>query len=359
MQTILVRHVFLRQDLEPIEVVQLSNGSKGATVRSLCRLLDLSRQGQVRRIQRTPKLAEALIQVSMATAAGPRLFDVLLDRVIPIWVLGISEAHLAPHKQELVALIKEHAVEAIERAFSGDAPENPAEAPPMDNTLRQPQEGQGIIVLDIGPVSPADNWQQMGAGLGTMAQGLGQVQMAVTRQAALERAQRVEATLDMMPERIAHLYAMARARKAVTSIPITDTLAALARQFGVEEVGDIPAAQWPEVVATLEGYMRQDMQAALEGQLVAPDITPERLAALRAMPYEEYLRTPEWRARRQEALKRAQYRCQLCNTNQSPLEVHHRTYERLGAEVPEDLFVLCYSCHQWYHRKPDAPGRQA
>jgi hypothetical protein len=192
-----------------------------------------------------------------------------------------------------------------------------------------------------------------------MAQGLGQVQMAVTRQVALERAQHIEVTLDMMPERMAHLFAVARARKAATSIPITDTLAALAAQFGVEEIADIPAAQWPEVVTTLEGYIKQDMQTALDSQLVTPSITPERLAALRAMPYEDYLRTPEWRARRQEALKRAQYRCYLCNTNQSPLEVHHRTYERLGAEAPEDLYVLCDSCHQWYHRKPDAPTRRA
>ncbi len=338
--------------------MRLTDGSTGATVRSLCLLLELSRQGQVQRIKRTPELAAALIQVSVATAAGPRLFDVLLDHALPMWALGISAARLESYKQERVALIKEDAVEAIKRAFSSDASESPAEALPAGDTLRQPQEGPEIILLDIGQGSPANNWQQMGAGLGAMAQGLGQVQMAVTRQAALERAQHVEITLDMMPERLAHLFAVARARKAATSIPITDTLAALATQFGVEEIGDTPAAQWPEVVTALEGYIKRDMQTALESQLVTPSITPERLAALRAMPYEEYLRTSEWRARRQEALKRAGYCCHLCNSNESPLEVHHRTYERLGAEAPEDLYVLCDSCHQWYHRKPDAPTRQ-
>jgi hypothetical protein len=43
------------------------------------------------------------------------------------------------------------------------------------------------------------------------------------------------------------------------------------------------------------------------------------------------------------------------------LQVHHRTYERLGEEVPEDLTVLCLSCHNQWHRgiipgQPDPLG---
>lgn len=202
-----------------------------------------------------------------------------------------------------------------------------------------------------------------------MAQGLGQVQMGVnglghtqevilTRLAAVERRLFVEDTLDLMPERIGHLYVLARARRDKTGVPIADTLAELARQFGVSEITDIHGAQWPDVVTALEALLGLDDLPAQESRSVSPDITPERLAALKAMPYEEYLRTPEWRARRQEALKRAQYRCQLCNSPQPPLEAHHRTYERLGAEAPEDLFVLCKSCHQWHHRQPNAPARR-
>lgn len=32
----------------------------------------------------------------------------------------------------------------------------------------------------------------------------------------------------------------------------------------------------------------------------------------------------------------------------SRLHVHHRTYERLGEELPEDLVVLCEVCHEAY-----------
>jgi 5-methylcytosine-specific restriction endonuclease McrA len=77
------------------------------------------------------------------------------------------------------------------------------------------------------------------------------------------------------------------------------------------------------------------------------------------MPYEQYLQTPEWHARRTEALRRALYRCQLCNSPQPPLEAHHRTYDRQGAETPEDLTVLCSRCHLWHHRQPDAPAGRA
>ncbi len=72
--------------------------------------------------------------------------------------------------------------------------------------------------------------------------------------------------------------------------------------------------------------------------------------ALRALPYSEYLKTEHWQRQRRFALTRAAYRCQVCNTNALPLEVHHRTYARLGCELPSDLFVLCETCHDLFSR---------
>lgn len=70
---------------------------------------------------------------------------------------------------------------------------------------------------------------------------------------------------------------------------------------------------------------------------------------LRIMPYQEYLQTPEWKTRREQALLRAGHRCQVCNSNNTTLNTHHRTYIRRGNELPEDLIVLCQSCHQLFH----------
>ena len=63
--------------------------------------------------------------------------------------------------------------------------------------------------------------------------------------------------------------------------------------------------------------------------------------------YYDYIRSEEWRDKAEAAKARAGYRCQVCNTPDSMagLEAHHRTYERLGNELPEDITVLCGDCH--------------
>lgn len=67
-----------------------------------------------------------------------------------------------------------------------------------------------------------------------------------------------------------------------------------------------------------------------------------------AVNYDAYLRSEAWRAKRAEALDRAGHRCQLCNAGRQ-LEVHHRTYDRLGREHSADLTVPCGRCHLWHH----------
>jgi hypothetical protein len=50
--------------------------------------------------------------------------------------------------------------------------------------------------------------------------------------------------------------------------------------------------------------------------------------------YQDYLASTYWRdsRRRRQALERAEHRCAICNSARR-LDVHHRTYERLGFEV--------------------------
>lgn len=74
----------------------------------------------------------------------------------------------------------------------------------------------------------------------------------------------------------------------------------------------------------------------------------ERLHQLKIMPYQEYLQTEEWKETRLKALKRADFKCQVCNKSDK-LNVHHRTYENRGNEQNKDLTVLCEDCHKLYH----------
>lgn len=77
---------------------------------------------------------------------------------------------------------------------------------------------------------------------------------------------------------------------------------------------------------------------------------------LQAMPYAKYLKTAHWKKIRAEAVCRALFRCQLCNSPDS-LSAHYRTYERRGHERPKDLTVLCNACHSKFHNiSPKAEG---
>jgi hypothetical protein len=64
--------------------------------------------------------------------------------------------------------------------------------------------------------------------------------------------------------------------------------------------------------------------------------------------YARYLASPEWFVVRRIALAAAGGRCQVCNGVEQ-LNVHHRSYERLGAELLADVIVLCRACHELFH----------
>lgn len=69
----------------------------------------------------------------------------------------------------------------------------------------------------------------------------------------------------------------------------------------------------------------------------------------KSMPYNDYLKTEHWQQVRKEALVRAGYRCQLNSDHKNRLEVHHNNYNHLGAERPQDVFVMCEDCHGRHH----------
>lgn len=76
----------------------------------------------------------------------------------------------------------------------------------------------------------------------------------------------------------------------------------------------------------------------------------QEIQALKEMPYAEYLQTKHWQSLRADMLRRAKYKCSLCNQG-GQLHVHHRTYENRGNEPYADLIVLCADCHSKFHGK--------
>ena len=75
---------------------------------------------------------------------------------------------------------------------------------------------------------------------------------------------------------------------------------------------------------------------------------PRGRGGSRAWYRKKYLRSPHWRARRARSIALAGNRCERCGRGGS-LDVHHRSYARLGRERDRDLRVLCRDCHDREH----------
>jgi hypothetical protein len=69
----------------------------------------------------------------------------------------------------------------------------------------------------------------------------------------------------------------------------------------------------------------------------------------RAERYSEYINSPEWREKRRRyfASKRLPKTCLVCGS--AEVQLHHRTYRRLGHEHLQDLVPLCQLCHSAGH----------
>lgn len=74
----------------------------------------------------------------------------------------------------------------------------------------------------------------------------------------------------------------------------------------------------------------------------------ERLSA----EYFAYMRSPEWKAKRDTVIYLKGTICRLCKQD-SIIEpdVHHMTYERFGNEHMDDLIVVCRPCHDRIHQQ--------
>lgn len=70
--------------------------------------------------------------------------------------------------------------------------------------------------------------------------------------------------------------------------------------------------------------------------------------------YGQYLCSPEWKAKRQEAFEHFGATCNRCSMPRwlaeiaydQDLHVHHKTYVRRGDEEMDDLEVICRRCHE-------------
>jgi 5-methylcytosine-specific restriction endonuclease McrA len=61
--------------------------------------------------------------------------------------------------------------------------------------------------------------------------------------------------------------------------------------------------------------------------------------------YDGYVRGSKWRNMRDDMIRLRGEQCERCGYRYE-LQLHHRSYERLGRELISDLEVLCQPCHE-------------
>ena len=64
--------------------------------------------------------------------------------------------------------------------------------------------------------------------------------------------------------------------------------------------------------------------------------------------YKDYLASDQWAKIKIELLEYRGAFCERCG-NDNFLQVHHKTYKNVFNEEPEDLEILCKSCHEEEH----------
>jgi hypothetical protein len=80
--------------------------------------------------------------------------------------------------------------------------------------------------------------------------------------------------------------------------------------------------------------------------------------------YNAVINSPRWKKLRARFCKEHDNKCQRCKWQKAEwdksrkLELHHLTYDRLGAELDTDLELLCSACHVMADRERAIASRQ-
>ena len=100
---------------------------------------------------------------------------------------------------------------------------------------------------------------------------------------------------------------------------------------------------------TIKRFLMSVVPLSLLSEWMSDDGRISYISWLRSLPYNEYLKTDHWQSVRHYCLCRDHFKCMVCNSENN-LDVHHRTYERLGCEEIGDLATLCRDCHSLFHK---------
>lgn len=113
---------------------------------------------------------------------------------------------------------------------------------------------------------------------------------------------------------------------------------------------------------SFEIYTTEDV-VMLERQMDLFDDRPQRALTWR-QKYNMVTQSARWKKLRIRLIERCGHKCQRCGwkheawNKSRTLELHHKTYERVGSELESDLEVVCSICHRRADRERAVEGRR-
>lgn len=100
----------------------------------------------------------------------------------------------------------------------------------------------------------------------------------------------------------------------------------------------------PKADRSLAGHYEEQRQ--LEYQAIGTKHL--KIQTMQGREYDLYLKSSEWRIKREKVLGRANGICEGC-LDQPATQVHHTTYDHLYDELLFELVALCEECHARCH----------
>ncbi|HEY7348465.1 MAG TPA: hypothetical protein VH599_09150 [Ktedonobacterales bacterium] len=232
--------VRIMENEPPIDALRLPDGRTGATLRSLCALLDIDKGRQVARIKRNPALSEALVLIVVDTPGGPQPTDILHTWAISVWATGLHISRLPEAKRPVALVLQREAFTEIERAFAER--ENNASAPPPPDPSPLPQSVWQDAYTFIDHLKALYEETQNQVAVVQYDQ-----QSQALRITALE-AGNASPAKGLSGQRLAYIYQRADKLRQAQGYPIADVLAGLAAHFRVADIYDLPEKDWPAVL---------------------------------------------------------------------------------------------------------------
>lgn len=90
------------------------------------------------------------------------------------------------------------------------------------------------------------------------------------------------------------------------------------------------------------------LQAEIDEKYFILKTLREQYHGNETIKHSDYINSVAWQETRQKIFRRDGFRCVMCGQSMN-LNVHHITYENLGAEESSDLVTLCQKCHAKVH----------